>query len=272
VFPRLVDQAGVVSNCAMEALIQSKAGNPYNISAAIAAYGFTLRGYDVIPFAIDEIDTFSFKKEAVVVGGVGTYRRVFQKLGINWEGNSYPPSLTGFLGREIKKIQLNDLAEYVETRPRFIKPAHDNKDFTGFVCKDRWDPRLGGMDGEMFLNIADIVCFKSEYRVYVLEGKIQNVSRYYGLADLFPNGRMIREMISAYEDAPISYGLDVGVDDKGQTLLVETNEGLALGNYGLAPALHAKMIAARWHEVMGDKIRAEEEAQTVDSSGFLNQV
>jgi hypothetical protein len=32
------------------------------------------------------------------------------------------------------------------------------------------------------------------------------------------------------------------------------------------------MIAARWHEVMGDKIRAEEEAQTVDSSGFLNQV
>jgi len=256
----------------MEVLVQSKAGKPYNISATIAAFGFTQRGYEVIPFAIKDINTLSFKKETVVVGGVGTYRRIFQKFGLHWEGNSYPPSLAGFLGREIQQIKLKDLADYVENRPRFIKPASDNKDFTGFVCKDRWDPRLGGMDGEMLLNIADIVCFKSEYRVYVLEGKIQNVSRYFGSADLFPNGRMIREMISAYEGAPISYSLDVGVDDKGQTLLVETNEGLALGNYGLAPALHAKMIAARWHEVMGDKVRAEEEAQTVDSPGFLNQV
>jgi len=256
----------------MEVLIQSKTGKPYNISATIAAYGFAQRGYEIIPFTIDEIDTLPFQRQTVVVGGVGTYRRVFNKLGINWEGNSYPSTLAGFLGREIRKIKLSELADFLEVRPRFIKPASDNKDFTGFVCKDRWDPRLCSMNGEMLLNISDIVCFKSEYRVYVLEGKIQNISRYYGLADLFPNGRMIREMISAYEGAPISYGLDVGVDDKGQTILVETNEGLALGNYGLAPALHAKMIAARWHEVMGDKIRAEEEAQTVDSPGFLNQL
>ncbi len=50
------------------------------------------------------------------------------------------------------------------------------------------------------------------------------------------------------------------------------NEGLALGNYGLAPTLHAKMIAARWYELMGDSVRANEEAQSTDSPAFLNQV
>jgi hypothetical protein len=200
----------------VKVLIQSKEGRPYNISATIAAYGFVQRGYETIPFAVEEIDALPFERQNVVVGGVGTYQRVLPKLGIAWEGESYPESLLGYLGRELRVIPLRELPALVETRPRFIKPAQDNKAFTGFVCSDRWDPRLSGIGENCALVCADVINFASEYRVYVLDGKIQNICRYHGRADVFPNGRIVREMIRDYEGPPIAFGLDVGVDDKNK--------------------------------------------------------
>lgn len=46
---------------------------------------------------------------------------------------------------------------------------------------------------------------------------------------------------------------------------------IALGNYRPPPTLHAKMIAARWHEIRG-LTATQEEAETIDSPAFLNQV
>ncbi len=255
----------------MQVLVQHKGGKPYNISATIATHGFIQRGYAVIPFRVEEMETAPFDRGTVVVGGVGTYQRVFAKLGIAWASVSYPDALSVFLGRRMQTLLLKDLPPLLEERPLFIKPASDDKSFTGFVCKDRWDLRLAGIAEEARLIAAEVVPFQSEWRVYVLEGKIQTISRYRGQADLFPNARMIREMISSYANAPIAYSLDVGLDEAGRTLLVEVNEGLALGNYGLSPSLHAKMIAARWHEVMGDAVRAQEEAQTIDSPSHVNE-
>ena len=45
------------------------------------------------------------------------------------------------------------------------------------------------------------------------------------------------------------YGINFGVTSKGETLLVEVNEGYALGCYGLLPDLYVKMIITRWAEL-----------------------
>lgn len=39
--------------------------------------------------------------------------------------------------------------------------------------------------------------------------------------------------------------------DDGRTLLVEVNDGYALGCYGLQHNLYAKLLAARWAELVG---------------------
>ncbi len=49
--------------------------------------------------------------------------------------------------------------------------------------------------------------------------------------------------------APHAYSLDWGVTDDGRTLLVEMNEGYALGHYGLPPVSYARFLAARWHQI-----------------------
>ncbi len=54
-----------------------------------------------------------------------------------------------------------------------------------------------------------------------------------------------------YRDAPAGYGIDFGVTADRQTLLVEVNDGYALGCYGLQHDLYAQLLSARWSERMG---------------------
>jgi hypothetical protein len=42
---------------------------------------------------------------------------------------------------------------------------------------------------------------------------------------------IVERMVSLVANAPIFYSLDFGIDDKGRTLLIEINDGYALGNY-----------------------------------------
>jgi hypothetical protein len=41
------------------------------------------------------------------------------------------------------------------------------------------------------------------------------------------------------------------VDAQGRTLVVEANDGFALGAYGLMPVDYARLLAARWAELTG---------------------
>lgn len=60
---------------------------------------------------------------------------------------------------------------------------------------------------------------------------------------------IIEDAIKAYSTAPHAYGIDFGVTSNGETLLVEVNEGYALGCYGLSPHLYARLLITRWAEL-----------------------
>ena len=45
--------------------------------------------------------------------------------------------------------------------------------------------------------------------------------------------------------------MDFGVTDRGETRLVEVNDGFSLGCYGLEPILYARLLCARWSELVG---------------------
>ena len=49
--------------------------------------------------------------------------------------------------------------------------------------------------------------------------------------------------------APAACCLDWGVTADGQTVLVEANDGVSFGHYGLPAISHARMLAARWYEM-----------------------
>ena len=96
--------------------------------------------------------------------------------------------------------------------PVFIKPLTDVKLFTGFVAKSSKDfilyPEMVGFEGELLCSevISDIL---SEWRCYVLNGKILNCSNYSGDPLHFPDRSKIEFLLGKYHDSPVGYSLDV---------------------------------------------------------------
>lgn len=86
------------------------------------------------------------------------------------------------------------------------------------------------------------VDFIAEWRVFVRYGKILDVRPYKGDWKVHYTPNVIEKAIQDYATAPNAYGIDFGVTSKDETLLVEVNEGYALGCYGLFPHLYAKFL------------------------------
>ncbi len=78
-----------------------------------------------------------------------------------------------------------------------------------------------------------------------------NVAHYLGEPVWFPNPNVMRAALDAFYECPIAFGMDWGVTEQGDTLLVEVNDGFALGNYGVRRFQYTAMIEARWRELMG---------------------
>jgi len=254
----------------MIARLQTKNGKPYSVAATLAIEGFIQRGYEVVPFDIKDIDRIQWQKTEPVIGGVGTCRRILEHLGVNWHRDTYPIQLRSHFRRNLSTCKIGELKE--SDLPVFIKPTLDTKTFTGFVCKDKYDRRLGNIPPDLDIYKVEVVEFLTEYRVYVLDGKILNIARYTGPVDHMPDVSTIRDMINAMHstttEGPIAYSLDVGVLDTGDTVLVEVNDALSLGNYGLCPALYSKMISARWLQLVG--LSYLEDAEINDSPSYIN--
>lgn len=98
--------------------------------------------------------------------------------------------------------------------------------------------------------ISEVVEFIAEWRCFVLDGQVLDVRPYTGDYHAHFDASVIDEAISCWKNAPIAYGLDIGVTRDGRTLVVEVNDGYALGNYGLSPLNSINFHKARWKEMV----------------------
>ena len=167
----------------------------------------------------------------------------------------YPPEFQEFLGRRIRQMDLRSFKKILQEnedfgKTYFVKPVL-NKLFTGFTCVTEQDisKLICSMNTKVY--VSSSVNFGAEFRAYVYKGKIVDCFRYWG-ADWTVNTPVddIKKMVALSKVPAIFYSIDVGIDTTtGKTLLIEVNDGYALGNYGLAPVDYAKYSADRWIEI-----------------------
>jgi len=216
--------------------------------------GYLALGYNVKMFK--EIDLVTnpklISKEDVFCGHVNICLRILKNNGIKEPTSyDYPEELKEYFGRTIRRMPIKNFEKLVENDEGeyFIKPVK-NKLFTGFVGlfpKDFYRITCT-KNTEVF--ISTVVHFDAEFRVYVYNNKIVGSYRYWGDNwKVYIDTDEVEKMVSLLKNMPIFYSIDVGIDNKGKTLLVEVNDGYALGNYGLSPVEYAKMSAARWQEI-----------------------
>lgn len=225
----------------------------FSINRQVALVGFTLRGEEVRLFDSDEFPELPLERSDIVVGGVGYVQRALKRLDLTVPTlASVPPSLADFAGRKIWQNRFIDARRSVERgEALFVKPMPSQlKLFNGQPLRQFSDLlATAHIPDDTIVECSELTPFISEHRVFVLDRKVVGVRHYKGDPLVFPDATRVRDAIAAYHAPPAAYALDVGVCEDGRTLLVEVNDGYAVGSYGLAPIVYAAVIDARWVEL-----------------------
>ena len=227
----------------------------FGVNCHVARVGFAQMGEEVRLFGLDDFDGLELAPGDIVVGGIGFARRGMARLGITAPDlDSIPDALVPFAGRRIWQATMGEARTLAGNGTAiFVKPLPDRlKLFTGTLLASFADliPTAHIADEEPVI-CADPVEFVTEYRGFVLHGDLIDLRPYRGDPLHFPDPQVIRAALAAQAeaDAPSAYALDFGVTAQGKTLVVEINDGYAVGAYGLSPVRYARLIATRWAEL-----------------------
>ncbi len=236
--------------------IESLNGFPAQEHGVSALLEFRARQANIIFF--EEIDEVPVNKMNIVIGCIETTNKYFEKLGLSPKmALNIPKEIQKYAKRGIKYTNMKDFRDnakgYIETNNgTFVKGNGKAKVFVPGVIKNEEQVRLffrDVSDDEPIL-LSEPVNFISEYRTYVCNGEILGIKHYLGDFFIFPNPEVIKNAIKDYISAPVGYVIDFGITDKGETLLVEINDGFCIGNYGLEDNKYVKLLCARWLELM----------------------
>ncbi len=208
-------------------------------------------------------------KNYTPIGTVEFVKTFADKVGVKLPDPIHATELLELEGRDWyinTREQLNHWSHDGSTSyPVFVKPYTQLKKFTGFVAKLDKDfdlyPEVDWSTTELFVTevLENIV---SEWRCYVLNGKVFACVNYSGDPLEFPNEHAIKLMINNLEGewkrSPVAYSLDVAicVEEVREpyswftTRFIEINDAFALGYYGGDVELYTKMLNERWKEII----------------------
>lgn len=228
---------------------QSKLPSEVSINKYNAQVGAYLQGEEVILYqSFSEIKQLT--SDDTVVDYITETRALLKMMGLNVPVYDYPIELKEFFGRKIYAGILGEIVNIPDNWGKFIKPKAGSKVFTGRVVNGTHDLIGIGLPFDYPIWISEVVEFIAEWRCFVLDRRVLDVRPYTGDYHAHFDASVIDEAISCWKDAPIAYGLDIGVTRDGRTLVVEVNDGYALGNYGLSPLNSINFHKARWKEMV----------------------
>lgn len=232
----------------MRAFIHTVGGRPFNTECATAWRGFKELGVECVPFSTDE-GLASAAREDIVVAGLLVTGQALTLRGITPSSIDYPPELTDLLGRRVWECAVGEITE--GDYPLFLKPLHE-KELPAIVANEPNGLAAYCKMGPGYRVLcSEPVDFVSEWRVFVRYGQVAHLACYRGDRQVMPDVGIINYAIEEYKSAPAAYGLDLGVTGDGWTLLVEVNDGFALGCYGMEAVEYALFLSARWAELVG---------------------
>ncbi|QUH22149.1 ATP-grasp domain-containing protein [Alkaliphilus sp. B6464] len=119
---------------------------------------------------------------------------------------------------------IKDKKNIIIDRPVFIKSMDAYKSFTEIINDKNNIP-----EGRYL--VSEVIDIESEWRGFVLNGKLVGLNNYLGDFTLFPDILLIKEMINSYKNCPPSYTIDVGVNQSG-TFIIEVHPFVSCGLYG----------------------------------------
>lgn len=244
--------------------LSEKEGSSRYQQAILMEYWFWQRGYEIIPFDVEQLERGEFDhtlknevEDILFIASVAVMKKVFERAGFaEVENIDFPTELGDYYGRKIAIETFKTVQSWLNDEPSklpvHIKPVTEHKLFTGcLVEKFRDFIPLSHVPADTQVYVQEKVDLISEWRATILRNKVLNVAHYNGSSIVFPDTQVIREAVSKYTTSPVGYAIDFGVTTSGQTIIIEVNDGFALGNYGVRGYQYTAMVECRWREIAG---------------------
>lgn len=116
---------------------------------------------------------------------------------------------------------------YIFDKDKFVKSDTEIKGVTEITRN------LDIPDDGRYL-VSDVIDIDSEWRAFVFNGKLVGLKNYLGDFTLMPDVSLVIKMIKDYKESPPAYTLDVGVNLKDETFLIEAHNFFSCGTYGFS--------------------------------------
>lgn len=194
-----------------------------------------------------------YQKNDIVVGSVHAVHFILNKLHIQIPQLYIPEHLEKYTGRTITKSTVGEvLKRTMDGESLFIKPIH-LKEFPAQVTVPGSELLMTYPD-QNFTDLTEcwtstVVPFVAEYRIFMLGQTPIGCHYYRGDFKQSLNWNIITMALKELGSSPAGWCLDWGIDQDGRTLLIEANDGYALGHYGLDCVDYATLLQKRWEEL-----------------------
>jgi hypothetical protein len=242
------------------AFLQDLGNGKLRVEEKMLKAEFERRGVPVEFYTIKRIQrrNLPLSEMTFIAGDMDAMHGAMRQLNIGIPApNDYPESLAPYLHRKVWKSTLAKIEQHVlgaSGAPVFIKPASLRKDFTGIVVgSSSGFARVGAVSRRQEVWCSEVVMWKSEFRLYVIENDIVGVDHYAGDPNATLDMHTVNQALLAYRqsgEAPSAYGIDFGVLSSGESALVEANDGYALGAYNVAAKPYTDLLIRRWLELL----------------------
>lgn len=229
-------------------------GHSLNFQKAIN--GFSELGCEVVPYySLDDIYD-EITNDDIVVDYIQQCEEALKKFGVTDPHIiDYPECLKPFLGRKIWKDTINSIAtdESKWSAGWFVKPTI-SKAFTGKIISSISDLMgCGAIEDDYEVLCSEPVKFMHEWRGFIYYDEFLDIRPYKGDYHYNYDPKVVDEILNAFntwEERPNACSIDIGVTEDNRTLLIECNDGYALGSYGLTDLRYAKFLSARWAQLL----------------------
>jgi hypothetical protein len=251
-------------------------GEYHSHNIAHAVYGFMEMGFEIRKYeTIDEIyDTVT--NEDIVLDYIDQCLTIFNKFGVKPYLPDYPHCLKEFLGRKIWTDTMDNINSNPDKWGIFVKPKKE-KAFTGRVISKPADLIGCGSCYENYeVLCSEVLDIEREWRAFVYYDSIIDIRPYKGNWHIQYDSDVIDKVLDQFrtwENRPVACSLDFAVINTTEkvmsldsesdfitkmvpvekTIFLEANDAYALGNYGLHHLDYAKLISARWSQLLNRK-------------------
>lgn len=241
-------------------------GEYHSHNIAHAVFGFRELGAEIVKYqTIDEIYN-KVKSNDIVLDYIDQCNTIFDKFNVIPNLPDYPECMQEFLNRRIWKDTIDSIAfnEAKWKAGNFVKPVK-NKAFTGKIIRSISDLIGCGSHSENYeVYVSEPINIKAEWRCFIYYDNIIDIRPYSKLTLTNEdtswkhnyNVKTVESMIKKFKTwnkRPAACSMDIAVietDIGEKTVLIEFNDAYALGNYGLHHIAYAKLISARWSQLL----------------------